>query len=69
MIIFYKTRCGTGVAGSAQLVFYKILRNSSDWKTDVSTGHGRQFLKRSHSGDDPIVTLGDKPKEKIFVCQ
>ena len=49
------------------IIFYKILRNFSDWKTDVSTGLGRQFLKRSHSGDDPIVTLGDKPKEKIFV--
>ena len=27
----------------------------------------RQFLKRSHSGDDPIVRFGDKAKEKIFV--
>ena len=49
------------------IIFYKILRSFSDWKIDVSTGLGRQFLKRSHSGDDLIVTLGDKPKEKIFV--
>ena len=51
------------------IILYKILRNFSDRKIDVSTGIGRQFLKRSHSGDDPIVTLGDKPKEKIFVWQ
>ena len=40
------------------IILYKILRNFSV---------GNQFLKRSHSGDDLIVTLGDKPKEKIFV--
>ena len=51
------------------IILYKILRNFSDRKIDVSTGIGRQFLKRSHSGDDPIVRLGDKPKEKIFVWQ
>ena len=49
------------------IILYKILRNFSDWKIDVSTGCGRQFSKRSHSGDDPIVTFTDKPKEKIFV--
>ena len=49
------------------IILYKILRNFSDWKIDVSTGFGRQFLKRSHSGDDPIVPFADKPKEKIFV--
>ena len=51
------------------IILYKILRNFSDLKIDVSTGCGRQFLKRSHSGDDPIVRLGDNSKKKILVLK
>ena len=53
----------------------KIVTSPDSWSIAVKKNGNiynihflaRQFSQRSHSGDDPIVTLGDKPKEKIFV--